>query len=224
MMAADVESTNPAEHDWHYTRESLQESYDKAFAAVKEGEASKDDGLLAAAMGYALDLITIAEDIPESPRALKLVPPTNQEDMMVALVFAGILFQEEGPNAVRMKLAKMLASYEFFTTMNTLMACEVEAEQHVDESGLSILARTPGGEELKFDFLGRAKFTMSRCFFPDPGEEPNVGITVHPFYKKLRDDFVLPLLASYDPESDGGESSLESCKQTVEAEKVMRII
>ena len=89
--------------------------------------------------------------------------------------------------------------------MNALTACEIEAEYQVDESSAIIRAIDSSGRKLKFDFLNRAKFAMSRCIIPDRGEVPNAAITLAPFYRKLREDFVLPLLTNEDDENDGND-------------------
>ena len=75
----------------------------------------------------------------------------------------------------------------------------------MDESGIIISAIDSNGDELKFSFLNRAKFAMSRCIIPEKGEIPNAAITLAPFYRKLREDFVLPLLTNGDAENDDGD-------------------
>ena len=204
-MTATEELNDQAKCDWCYTCENLREGYDAAVDRMRRKGPVKEEDSIAIAMGHALDLIEIAGDMPNNPRKLDLVPPTTEDDMMEIMGFAALLFQDRGSDAVREKLAKMLASYEFFVTMNTLIACEIDAEFQVDESGIIISAIDSNGDELKFSFLNRAKFAMSRCIIPEKGEIPNAAITLAPFYRKLREDFVLPLLTNGDAENDDGD-------------------
>ena len=207
-MTGKANTNDSFEPNWHYTREGLREEYDSIVNRMKKKGSSKEEDGIAIAMGHALDLIEIAGDMPDNPRNLDLVPPTTEDDMMEIMGFAALLFQDRGSDAVRSKLAKMLASYEFFVTMNALIACGIDAEFQVDESSIVIRAIDSNGDELKFNFLNRAKFAMSRCIIPERGEMPNAAITLAPFYRKLREDFVLPLLTSGDAENGGnGQSS-----------------
>lgn len=203
-MTATEELNGQVKSDWRYTCENLREDYDAAVDRMKKGPIEEGDAI-ASAMGHALDLIEIAGDMPNNPRDLDLVPPTTEDDMMEIMGFAALLFQDRGSDAVRAKLAKMLASYEFFVTMNTLIACEIDAEFQVDESSIIICAIDSNGNELKFNFLNRAKFAMSRCIIPEKDDVPNAVITLAPFYRKLREDFVLPLLSNGDDGNDDGD-------------------
>lgn len=186
-----------ADYEWHYTRETLEQIYDDFSKNMSEGECSEEDGWLAMTAGYALDFMNLAQQMPNSPKELNLVGPSDQMDVSLVAAFAALVFQEEGPDEVRAKLAKMVASYEFFTTMNTLHASEIDFDYRIDESGIVIRAAMPDGESLEINLLTRAKFAMSRSFLPDAGDEPNAGIGLGPLYRKLRNDFVLPLLGSY---------------------------
>lgn len=205
-MTATGELNDQVECDWRYTCESLKKDYDAAIERMKKNGPIKEEDSIVIAMGHALDLVEIAGDMPKNPINLDLVPPTHEDGMMEIMGFAALLFQDRGSDAVRTKLAKMLASYELFVTMNALIACKIEVEYQVDESSIILRAIDSSGQELKFNFLNRAKFAMSRCVIPDRGEMPNAAITLAPFYRKLREDFVLPLLANEDDEN--GRSDL----------------
>ena len=182
-------------YEWRYTREVLERMYNDFAKEAKEGNTNDEDGRLAIAAGHALDFMNIARNIPENPQELNLIGPSVPNDMAKVAAFAAMILQNEGPDAVRTKLAKMLSSYEFFTTMNTLTAFEVDFEYRIDESGIILSAKTLDGESLEVNLLARARFAMARSFFPEIGEEPNIALVLGPLYNKLHGAFVVPLIA-----------------------------
>lgn len=197
-MTAEDGASGITAGEWHYTRKTLKAIHEGWTKDSGREKANKEDGWLAAAAGYALDLMDMAGDIPNHPMEFDLVGPTAPDDMAFAITVAAIAFQDEGQDRVRNKLAKMLASYELFTTMNTLLAHGVDCDYRISDSVMMIRATNAEGESVEFQFLAEARLTMIMLLLPKPGEERFAGISLGSLYNKLYMGFVVPLISSED--------------------------